>query len=545
MNGTHFENIGGYSSEMNINRLEALTKSIQNTATTLSRSGNNYGDGDDRRSIDDECGYPATEDLDPDSYRFLYDRFGVAERVVNILPMESWKGQPTIFEDESNDEGTEFEKAWGTLGNQLIGESKFRDEEGSPIWEFLMRLDIISGIGSFGVLLLGLDDGAGDLSKEVKKASKLLWLQTYDESLVTVSAWDEEPESPRYLQPLTYQIAFGDPRVFADSPYPQVSSKEVHWSRIIHVADNILNNEVLGVPRMRPVYNHLYDLRKLYGGSGEMYWKGAFPGYFLETHPQLGPDVQVNTTSIATQMEQMQNSLQRYGVLNGMTANQMAPQVVDPSPQIARGIEALCIRLACPVKVFTGSGPGGLGAKEDHDQDLWDDRMRDRKRKHNTPRIIVPFIDRLIDLGVLPEPAQYGVKWDDKDESTPGEKALILTQRTEAMSKYVAGGVDQLMQPVDFLTKEMGYSSEEAEEIIDEAFSPEQTPDDPSSMFKGAEPDPFEVEAAKQGAFPDRVNEETGEENPFVKPGASNLDRSLAATADKKANDDKAKAKKK
>ena len=500
LNKTHYENIGGYSSEMNINRLEVMSKNIQNAATSLSRSGNNYGDGDDRRSIDDECGYPRTEDLDPDAYRFLYDRFGVAERVVNVLPMESWKGTPSVFEDEDGERETEFEKAFDALLREEG--SKYQEKEESPVWQYLTRLDVVSGIGSFGLLLLGFNDEKDSLADEVKKGGdlKLLWLQTYDESLITVSAWDEDVSSERYLQPTMYQIAFGDPRTFADSAYPRSESLSVHWTRVIHVADNTLNNDVLGTPRMRPVYNHLYDLRKLYGGSGEMYWKGAFPGYFFETHPQLGPDVQVNTASVATQMEQMQNSLQRYGVLNGMTANQMSPQVVDPTPQIERGIDAICIQMGMPKRIFVGSERGELASSQD--QDLWDGRMKDRRRKHNKPRIIVPFVDRLIEYGVLPEPKSYGVKWPDTETTSPTEKATISVQRTEAMAKYVGGGLDQLIQPVDYLVRELDYTREEAEEIIDAAFAPEQTPDDPSSMFTADAPDPFEVEAARQGAFP-------------------------------------------
>ena len=280
VNNTRFDQIGGYPDEMNLNRIEQVQKQINNAVTSMSRAGSRYGDQDDRRSIDDECGYPETAELDPDAYRFLFDRFGIATRVVNVLPLESWKGNPSIFEDKEAVEDTAFEAAWKEMGNQLRGDSKYKDEMGSPVWEYLTRLDIISGIGAFGIMLLGLDDGK-PLEEPVEPRDagqmKLLYLQTYDESLVNVAKWDEDVTSERYLQPEMYQVEFGDPRAHIESPVARVESRAVHWTRVIHVADNLLNNEVLGVPRMRPVYNHLYDLRKLYGGSGEMYWKGAFP----------------------------------------------------------------------------------------------------------------------------------------------------------------------------------------------------------------------------------------------------------------------------
>ena len=199
-------------------------------------------------------------------------------------------------------------------------------------------------------------------------------------------------------------------------------------------------------------------------------------------------------------MEQMQNSLQRWAVLNGLGVEQMAPQVVDPTPQIERSIEAITISIPVPKRIFMGSERGELASTQD--EDLHDERMMDRQQKHNTPKVIVQFTDRMIEYGVLPEPEGYGVDWPEKDRVSSTDKAQILVQRTEAMSKYVGGGVDQLVQPVDFLEKEMGYSEEESQDIIDAAFSPEQQPDDPSSMFKADAPDALDIEAAKQGNFP-------------------------------------------
>src|SRR5262249_49399890 len=93
-------------------------------------------------------------------FRELYDREPIAARVVQIMPKESWQTQPLVYELEETDSATPFEEAWDSLGKNLIdGSSWFRQEEGSIIWEYLQRADILSGIGHFGVLLLGVDDG--------------------------------------------------------------------------------------------------------------------------------------------------------------------------------------------------------------------------------------------------------------------------------------------------------------------------------------------------------------------------------------------------
>ena len=49
----------------------------------------------------------------------------------------------------------------------------------------------------------------------------------------------------------------------------------VHASRVIHVAEDILDDEVYGIPRLEPLYNYLDDLLKVVGGSAEMFWLDA------------------------------------------------------------------------------------------------------------------------------------------------------------------------------------------------------------------------------------------------------------------------------
>ena len=106
-----------------------------------------------------DCGYP--RELSCEDYRDMYDRFGPAQRVVNILPDESWQSIPEVCENEDPEDVTEFEQAWKDTCKGLRGKSWFKggENQSNPMWEHLRRADRLSGIGSFGVVLLGLDDG--------------------------------------------------------------------------------------------------------------------------------------------------------------------------------------------------------------------------------------------------------------------------------------------------------------------------------------------------------------------------------------------------
>lgn len=112
-----------------------------------------------------------------------------------------------------------------------------------------------------------------------------------------------------------------------------------------------------------------------------------------------------------------------------------------------------------------GSERGELSSGQD--SDTWDDRLRDRKHSHITPKIICPFIDRLIQAGVLPEPADgYHVDWPEKESLKPQERADIAVKRTDALAKYVAGGVSSLIDPLDYLTRIIEIPEDEAIEIL-------------------------------------------------------------------------------
>lgn len=478
---------------------------------------------DPRSDIDEECRYP--DALSAQFYRTLYDRTGIAERVVQLMPKETWQVTPQVYEDESAKKATPFEAAWDELGQQLRGGKGWhQDEKGSLIWTYLYRADILSGIGTFGVVLLGIDDGrllqepadgvdpdgtpkdvtgisqtkdiyGGDVPRPQQLAStlgtdaqyfqtqlspmqtgkklksgprKLLFLRCFDESLVQVVQYEASMYSPRFGQPVMYQITLNDPRQPHTGIGLPLATVRVHWSRVVHLAENDgVTSEIFAKPRLRPVTNNILDVRKLYGGSAEMYWRGAFPGLSIETHPQMGGDVIVDPQKLRDMMTDYHQHLQRWISLMGMSAKSLAPQVVDPTPQIAVQIEAICIELGCPVRVFKGSERGELASSQDDDS--WNDRLLHRQQMYLTPKVIAPFIDRLITLKVLPEPEGYSIEWPSLDSIGKTAKASIALQETQAITAYVGGNGEQLLTPQTYLTKVLNWTEEEAEAAIDDA----------------------------------------------------------------------------
>lgn len=446
---------------------------------------------DPRRSIEHECGYPDTGSwVSPHLYQSLYEREALSARVVECLPRESWQVQPEITEMEDSGTVTPFEQAWDALGRSLRGEKSWhQDEAGSPLWEYLLRADILSGIGQYGVILLGLDDGR-DLREpaSTRPGARLIYLAVFPESLAQVVRFETDDKSPRFRRPAEYHLSFNDPREGQQAGVGlPISTRQVHWSRVIHVADGLGSSEVFGVPRMRAVLNRLLDLKKIYAADGETYWRNAVLKLFFSTHPQLGGDVDIDHDQFRDDIEEMMNGLQQWMTLRGMEAKSIAPAVIDPTPHVAAQIQAICIKLGVPQRVFMGSERGELASSQD--DAAWNDRLKERQQNYLTPKLIVPFVDRLIQLGVLPEPSGYSVRWPDLTSTSEQDRAGLAALKTGALAQYAGSAeVQALMGPLDYLTRVWDMDEEEASAVLERARAEAGAPGTGAPLGPGAPP---------------------------------------------------------
>lgn len=484
--------------------------------TTIRRDLFNFL-ADPRRDLRDACGHPKGS-IPVEMFQETFDRNGVGKRVVEVYPEETWQVVPEIYETEQESVLTPFEEAWNGLAQSMSSEPDHlrSDSDGSVIWEYLSRIDVQSGIGRYGILLLGLNDGRplfkpvkgvteknskpgmlpeqeGTLdgekrpivlneedvpiysltvNQEETEGRQLIYLRTFPESQVTISSYETNFSSPRYGKPTEYLITEtiyeeGD-RLEHSGTHNAAMSKRVHWSRVIHIADNLnSSSEVYGSPRMELVIDRLLDLQKLYGGSGEMYWRGAFPGLSFESTTPPG-GVEFDVQSLKDMYEDYSNDLQRAFYLLGMTVKSLAPQVVAANEQISAMLEAICIALGVPMRIFMGSERGELASSQD--AKAWNRRVKKRQKRHVTPRIIRPFVNRLIYLGVLPVPEKgYQVEWPELASLSELESAEVASQIAEAMGKYITYGLKVIMPPIYFLTTIMGFDVEEVQQWLQEA----------------------------------------------------------------------------
>jgi len=407
------------------------------------------------RDIDTECGYPTI--ITKGNYKTMYDRTGYATRVVTIWPEESWSQTPKIYEVEKPGQ-TAFEKAWIEV------------EEKHRLFHYMNRIDILSGIGHFGLLLFGIGDGK-TLDKPVEGIDlktgetktpgnfPLLYMRSYDESVIEVKDKEKDPRSPRFGFPTTYEIALEDATSYETT---NKTNKRVHWTRVLHIADNRTCSEVYGIPRMQQVYNTLLDLRKILGGSGEMFWRGGFPGMAFEMGGEAGTQ-EVSTETKTAMQENIDDyfaGLDRALLLENVQVKPMDPQVADPSGHIDMQMKAIALSLGVPYRVFMGAEQAKIASTQD--KRTWNERVMKRQNKYLTPMLVRPLIDRLIAYGVLPTPKKYFVAWPDREAITDKDIAEVAVKEVDAMAKYVGGNVAAIMSPKDLFVSVLKKSPEEA-----------------------------------------------------------------------------------
>lgn len=323
-------------------------------------------------------------------YRQRYDRQDVASRIVDLPAQDSWKKPPAVT--EHGDGETAFAKAWTELADSQLG-----------VWGKLMRADKLSGIGCYGILLLGFADG-GKLAQPVGSASALLYLRPFPEGMVDILTYEDDSQNPRYGLPVTYKVELS------------ASEREVvHWERVIHLAEGKTDNEVFGTPRLQKVFNRLDDLIKVVGGAAEASWYAMRPGTVIQ--PKEDYELDMTAAEIEEELERYSHDPMRMLWMAGVDVQEVArPVVIDPTKAYEPILALIATATGIPQRVLQGSAQGELAAAT-ADLKQWAGEVAHRQKNYVEPEVFRPFVDRLIAVGILPPPGEEGYTVGTEDEN--------------------------------------------------------------------------------------------------------------------------------
>jgi len=394
------------------------------------------------RNIYGTLGYPKT--ITFNDYLAKYIRQDIAGAVINKPANATWKNGFEII--EADEEETKFEKSWKELNKRLGLVSKFQ------------RLDKLACLGRYAVLLLGLDDvkNRSDFAKPVLGQRKLLYVTPYSEKQAVIQEFQTNTNDPRYGLPLYYNIN-------TTEPGGNTITIRVHYSRVIHVVYERLDSENYGMPVLEGIFNRLLDLEKVVGGSAEMFWKGARPGYYGKLLEDFDLTLE-EQEELEAQIDEYEHNLRRFLIARGIDLSPLSMQVAEPDKHVDVILQMISARTNIPKRILIGSERGELASKDD--RNTWNEFIENRRINFAEAEIIRPFIDRCIDFGILPEPESYSIHWPPLSVMGEKEKAEISKTKAGALSEYAKNPmVMDIMPPEAFYRFILGLSNDEIELI--------------------------------------------------------------------------------
>lgn len=385
-------------------------------------------------------GYP--RHIRPLDYIAMYERGGIASRIVDAFPDATWSQEPEIIEDGERKD-TRFELAIDYL------------KEKKRLFHYMARADKLCGLGRYSILILGTND-AMDLAQPLQHADQLNWLLPVSEAFAEITRWTDDPFSPEFGKPEAYRVTFGS---VEDTTKPN-TVREVHASRVIHIAEDPLQDDVFGKPRLRAVYNHLIDLQKVAGGSAEMFWLGARQGMVFEADENASFDA-TEIERLEDQAEEFQHQLRR--LLTSQGGKWRSLEAHDPKPQENADLLLSLVSgtAGIPKRILIGAEAGQLASSQDITS--WLSRILERRINFVEPVVIRRTIDRLIALGVIPPPADgtYEIRWTEETGISQNEAADIALKKTQALATYSnAPYASQIVPETEFREVFLGIEPE-------------------------------------------------------------------------------------
>lgn len=469
---------------------------LQSRATLAGRlAGKQFGG---ERDVYQVAGYvkPGSETFE--HYWGLYTRGDIAGRIVDMPAKTTWRTPPRVVEKDQKD-GTEFTKAFETLAKRL------------RLWSYFSRVDRLSGVGRYAVMLIGVrgvTDSQLDIPlTKLTKPEDILYLALYSEANAQVQEWVTDPSDPRFGLPRIYRLTTSEDSQTAAAGFKQAASLTVHASRVLHIAEDVLEDDVFGRPRLQRALNRLFDLDKVAACTGEAYWQSVTRILQGVIDPEMEVD-QKQLADLDEKLQEMVHDLRRSFYGQGMQLSWLPSDTPDPGSAGDFLFTLIAAAAEIPKRILFGSEQGELASSQD--QENYHGRINERQEQFAEPVILRQFIDRLLTWGALPKPktGDYEVTWPTLFEVPEKDKAqagLYRAQTAQALTP-VGGNPLELVrideeQNVILVEREPAPPMEFNPLQPDQLLNPDGTPVDPNAPHPaGAQPPHPTPPANPQGA---------------------------------------------
>jgi len=213
-------------------------------------------------------------------------------------------------------------------------------------------------------------------------------------------------------------------------------------------------------------------LEKVTGASSETFWLTANRGilWTADSDAEFDEDDRVK---MKEQAEEYEHQLRRNITGTGIKAQVLGSETPDPNGNTKNLLSLIAGTHGMPQRILVGAEAGELASSQDSSN--WIGQIDDRRATWAGPRVLMPFIVKMVETGNLPRPVgSITAGWDPSAGLTDKEKAEIAKAKTTALAAYVATDGADLVVPIrEFRAEILGLPEvsiyeEEPEEEEDE-----------------------------------------------------------------------------
>lgn len=371
-----------------------------------------------KRDMYEEFGYK--DELSFDDYYFKFRRQNIARRIINLPANATWSGGVGLSEGGNPHPQS---KEW----QRILRHSR--------LVNVFKRADKLAGLGPYAIIVLGFDD-ASNLEQPLRPrgAKNLMYVQTFSSKSAEIAEFETSTSSPRFGLPNMYLIRSKSEQTQQHTTTAvTLPEKEirVHHSRVIHIAEDLLENDVYGTPRLEAVYNDLDDLLKVSGGTAETYWLTANRGIQANIDPDIDAD--------SDEMDRLEDELDRYihrisrvVKTRGVELQNLGTDTLHPRDPFDIIISLIAGTTGIPQRILLGSEAGHLASEQDRTN--WATRITERREEYAEPIILRPILERLNFAGVLTlnDVDSLDFTWRDPFSMSPLEQGQAMAQTARA-----------------------------------------------------------------------------------------------------------------
>jgi len=443
--------------------------------------------------------YPHEKEFSFESFFLRYVRQSEARAVIDKPANDAWQSNPIIHDEKHKDVDepvSAFERA---VAEFLEGEHTRR----KPIHR-LNTLHKLSRLGHYAILVLGFNDGRplstpvagitnesidGEELQPVKdeieqgtvqvpksmnepefdSLDDLMYLSVFAEDRVKGMHIQSDMKSERFRLPYLFDV-ITEKREHGQDDHERNSDfkqQDIHWSRVIHTPEGTLENDLEGVPALKPIFHELLNIDKIKAASGEGYWRAGYTGVHISppTDPTGTPmEFEDGGEGVHQEMQNYLNNFERE-ISTPAEINTIDVQVADPMPHLEANYQSISAATDIPKSILTGEDRADTASSDDTRQ--WHQKVGQIRNNFAGPVILEPLIQRMIDSGILPEPEGDGfhVEWQPLDELSEQDKWDMRQTASKTIKDLSPGGDTSQFGEIGELRQAIGWGPRPGSEI--------------------------------------------------------------------------------